>query len=195
MCPDYTNYKAMTRLQKKVSEHIPPNLENSSFDSYRPGNKTQSDLLGIALRYFEVEAYFEGKGIIVCGPNGVGKTHIAVAMYKELVLRNIPVVFARPKSTGSFKEIEEYYRTLEKPEVLIYDDLGTELRKDFIIDLLFTMLDVRNDHQKGLIATTNTPKKDLQKWLGPRIYSRLMMKNFILEVIGNDFRASNRELF
>ncbi len=185
----------MFRLQKKISEHIPPNLEKASFESYVPTNKSQKALLGTAERYFQKEAYLDGKGIIVTGPNGVGKTHIVVAMYKELVLRNIPVVFARPKSTGSFKEIEEYYRTLEKPEVLIYDDLGTELRKDFIIDLLFKMLDVRNDHRKGLIATTNTPKIELQKWLGPRIYSRLMMKNYILEVTGDDYRASNRELF
>jgi DNA replication protein DnaC len=118
-----------------------------------------------------------------------------VAMYKELVLRNIPVVFARPKSTGIFKEIEEYYKTLEKPEILIYDDLGTELRKDFIIDLLFRMIDVRNDHRKGLIATTNTPKAELQKWFGPRIYSRLLRRNYILEIKGEDYRASNRELF
>lgn len=195
LCTKYKAWSANQRAQTEIDKAVPLSLAKASFDSYTPENDSQRRALAVSRRFFEKEAYMGGKGIIFLGPNGIGKTHLGVSIFRELIRLHIPTVFARPKTSGAFQEIEAYYRRLEEPKVLIYDDLGTELRKDFIVDLLFGLLDKRAAEGKSLVATSNLMSKDFAAWIGPRIVSRLAERNYFLEMDGEDHRLKNRDLF
>lgn len=194
-CPDYHVHKRTMAIQKKLEQFIPETLQGSLLENYRPQNDSQQNLMAIIQRYFKKKVWKKGLGMVISGPVGLGKSHVAVAMYKKLIQNGITAAFARPKTTGDFKSIEQYYKQLEKPKVLIYDDMGTELRKDFIIDMLFDLFDKRLSANKGVIITTNMIPNVLQNMLGPRIHSRLVEKNFFLEIEGEDYRKRNRALF
>lgn len=194
-CRRYKKWSDNQRTQLAIEKAVPLALVEASFETYEPKTETQEKALAVGKRFLQKEAYMAGKGILFLGPNGIGKTHIAVSIFRELVRLHIPVLFARPKTAGLYQEIEAYYRRLEEPKVLIYDDLGTELRKDFIVDLIFGLLDKRIAEEKSIIATSNLTKAGLRKWVGPRIFSRLSEKNYILEIDGEDHRLAHRDLF
>jgi len=194
-CPLYKKHLAMKKLQDQLSQYIPETMADADFSNYHPVTKSQHHLKQIALRYFEKEAYKDGKGIIITGKNGTGKSHIAVSIYRRLVKKSVSVLFTRPRKHGSFQEIRRDFQAMEKPKVLIYDDLGTELERNFIIDMLFELIDKRLNTRKGMIMTTNIRKAELKYRLGPRIFSRLKKRHYILTVEGPDHRLENRELF
>jgi len=194
-CPDYQLHKQTRGLQKRLNQSIPQALQEAELENYQCQNDSQFEVIATAKRYFKKKAWQKGKGMIISGLQGLGKSHIVVAMYKQLMQKGISTVFSRPKTMGDYKSIEKYYQQLEKPKVLIYDDMGPELRKDFILDLLFILLDKRLSSNKGVIITTNIPTNALKNTLGPRIHSRLAEKNFFLEVKGGDYRQLKRELY
>ncbi|HOO34182.1 MAG TPA: ATP-binding protein [Thermotogota bacterium] len=194
-CPIYDGHIRTRKIQKKIRQSIPEELKDATLENYLPQNDSQKMLLNIIGRYFEKEAWKEGKGLIICGPNGVGKTHVACSIYRKLISSGVTTLFSRPNMHGTYQEIEKYYQTLETPKVLIYDDFGPELEKDFIINHLFQLIDRRSYSQKGLIGTTNLKKNALEEAFGPRIFSRLNKAHYILEIEGDDYRTVNRKLF
>ncbi len=194
-CPLYETHQKITRIQKQLDQSIPEELKGVTMENYTPQTQTQQKLIETVGRYFEKKAWRNGKGLIICGPNGVGKTHVAVAIYKKLIGQHVTAAFARPKLDGGFHEIEEHYKMLAAPKVLIYDDFGPELERDFILNHLFNLFDKRVNSKKGLIGTTNLKSVALKYKFGTKIFSRLSKDNFFLQIDGEDFREKKRELF
>ncbi len=194
-CPIYDSYRESIKIQKLIDQSIPESLASAELENYIPQNDSQQNLLNVVMRYFSKSAWEKGKGMIISGMPGLGKTHIGAAIYKKLVKSAVSVAFARPKTLGDFKSIETYYKRLEKPKVLVYDDMGTELRKDFIIDMLYVLFDKRLSNHKGVIITTNLSDNQFKQMLGSRLFSRIIEKNFFLEIHGEDYRCAHRSLF
>jgi len=194
-CPDFQHHKKAKAIQKELDQSIPESLKDAQIKDYQCGNETQQRLLAVANRYFMKKAWEKGMGMIITGTPGLGKTFMAVAMYKQLMQKGIQAAFARPKTQGSYQSIEKYYKQLEQPKVLIYDDMGPELRKEIIVDMLFFLFDRRLTANKGVIITTNLPINNLKYSLGPRIHSRLKEKNYFLEIKGEDYRQRKRDLY
>jgi len=195
MCPDFKNHEQTYRIQKQLDQYVPESLQHATLDNYVPQNESQKRLITISKRYLKKEAWSQGKGIIASGQPGTGKTHTMVAIYKQLIEKGVSVAFARPRPVGDFKAIERYYKHLEKQDVLIYDDMGTELRKDFIMDMLYVLFDNRLSSNKSVMITTNMDHNTFARRIGKRIHSRFMEKNFFLEIEGEDYRQQRRELF
>jgi len=195
LCPDFKIHEQTYRIQKKIDQYLPESLQHATLDNYVPQNESQKRLITISKRYLDKEAWSQGKGIIASGQPGTGKTHTMVAIYKQLIEKGVSVAFARPRPVGDFKSIERYYKRLEKYKVLIYDDMGTELRKDFIMDMLYVLFDKRLSSNKSVMITTNMTHNTFAQSLGKRIHSRFMEKNFFLEIEGEDYRQQRRELF
>ena len=195
MCPDFKNHEQTYRIQKQLDQYVPESLQHATLDNYVPQNESQKRLITISKRYLKKEAWSQGKGIIVSGQPGTGKTHTMVAIYKQLIEKGVSVAFARPRPVGDFKAIERYYKHLEKQDVLIYDDMGTELRKDFIMDMLYVLFDKRLSSNKSVLITTNMNHNAFAQRIGKRIHSRFMEKNYFLEIEEEDYRQQRRELF
>jgi DNA replication protein DnaC len=195
LCRDFKIHEQTYRIQKKIDQYVPENLQHATLENYVPQNESQQRLVTISKRFLEKAAWSQGKGIIVSGQSGIGKTHTMVAIYKQLIEKGVTVAFARPKTVGDFKSIERYYKQLEKQDVLIYDDMGTELRKDFIMDMLYVLFDKRLSSNKSVMITTNMNHNTFAQRIGQRIHSRFMEKNFFLEIEGEDYRQQKRELF
>src|SRR6056297_1571638 len=194
-CPLYLKHQEDEQIRQQVESSVPDLLSGAELEDYNPLNPSQKRARELSDRFLKTEAYKTGKGLVLTGDYGVGKTYLAVSIYKALIRKGIQAVFTRPKKHGSIQALEEYYETLQKPTVLIYDDLGTEIKREIIIDFLYTLVDRRMESNKSLIATTNLTKEALRHWLGKRIFSRLIYKNYILEVNGEDYRERNRQLF
>jgi len=105
------------------------------------------------------------KGLILIGPSGVGKTHLAVAALKELIRRGHGGLFCdyrellkeiqasyNPASESTEMGILEPIRTVE---ILVLDDLGASKPSDWVRDIVGIVLNARYNENRTTIITTN----------------------------------------
>ena len=132
-----------------------------------------------------------GLGLLLYGRTGCGKTHLGVAVLREIVrtggkgawvtapemLLSIRRAF-RDESGKSEDELIAEWAT--KP-FLVLDDLGAEKDSEHALATLYLIIDRRNREEMPTVVTTNYTPEEIEEKLGGRIASRLSdMKNISL---------------
>ena len=85
-------------------------------------------------------------------------------------------------------EADERVRQLETCELLILDDLGTEMVTEFSKSALYTLINTRLLTGKKTIISTNLTKDELERKYTPQICSRLQGEYQDLPFVGSDIR-------
>jgi DNA replication protein DnaC len=146
---------------------IPPRFRECSFQNYnpRPGNNSQyfahSFASKLVAEYPEVDA-----GLLFMGPVGVGKTHLAIAILKELIeKKGVTCLFY--ESGSLLKAIQDSYNPISQTsemrvlapvyqaEVLVLDELGASVPTNWVRDTLYQIINTRYNNKKLTIFTTN----------------------------------------
>ncbi|MBS1791503.1 MAG: ATP-binding protein [Acidobacteria bacterium] len=144
-------------------------------------------------------------GLLLMGPCGVGKTHLAVATIKALIDKGISCLFYDFRDL--LKEIQNSYNTVSnsselsvlapvyEAEVLVLDELGAMKPTDWVRDTMTQIINNRYNDRKVTIFTTNylddptnSSEESLTDRVGIRLRSRLheMCKTVIVK--GSDYR-------
>ena len=77
-------------------------------------------------------------------------------------------------------------------DLLIIDDLGTELINTFTVSQLFYCVNERLNRQKGTIISTNLSLNRLRDEFTERVTSRILSQYRILPLLGEDLRLAKR---
>ena len=105
------------------------------------------------------------KGLLLMGPSGVGKTHLAVAALKELIRRGNNGLFCDYREL--LKEIQASYNpssqstemgvleSIRMAELLVLDDLGASKPSAWVLDIIALVLNARYNEKRPTILTTN----------------------------------------
>jgi len=105
------------------------------------------------------------KGLLLMGPSGVGKTHLAVAALKELIRRGHQGLFCDYREL--LKEIQASYNPssgstemgvlepIRTAEILVLDDLGASKPSTWVLDIIGLVLNARYNEKRMTILTTN----------------------------------------
>ena len=140
--------------------------------------------------------YKEGKGLLLYGDVGTGKTYIACMIANALIDKGYPVLvtnFARILNTlqGTF-ERQEYLDSLNQFKLLVIDDLGVERDTGFAKEQVFNIIDSRYRAGKPMIITTNLSMQKLateSDLSDKRVYDRIIERCFPIEVSGESRRV------
>ena len=131
-----------------------------------------------------VEEYpIDKTGLLVIGTIGVGKTHLAVGMIKELILgKGIACLFYDYREL--LKQIQNSYndsvktteldvlRPVFETEVLVLDELGAVRPTEWVWDTVSLILNTRYNDNRTTIITTNYPNLPERDRLSSNVSSR-----------------------
>ena len=148
---------------------------------------------------------FEEKGgnLIFTGSTGVGKTFLTNCIAKELIDRYQSVIYLSSNdmfdifSKNKFhyeteEEMRDMYQYILDCDLLIIDDLGTELNNTFVSSQLFYCINERLLRKKGTIISTNLSLTMLRDTYSDRISSRIISQYSIIPLYGDDIRTKIR---
>lgn len=145
---------------------------------------------------------FQDKGgnLIFTGSTGVGKTFLTNCIAKELIDRYQSVIYLSSNdlfdifSKNKFhyeteEEMRDMYQYILDCDLLIIDDLGTELNNTFVSSQLFYCINERLLRKKSTIISTNLSLTMLRDTYSDRISSRIISKYSIIPLYGEDIRT------
>ena len=205
-------HKVMQQLRRSEIEAL-SSLSISSFDTmelrYYPARMDAS--LGEPVRSYmstlldDLRGYADefdttSESLMLLGNAGLGKTHAALAIAGEVLRQNYDVIYVScPDFFGKLEalhfgsdpngEEEALFQTASNADLLILDDLGTEVNSSFFLTNLYSLLNNRLGAKLPTIVTTNvTDGTLLEKLYTEKISSRLA--GFVqIKFFGNDIRV------
>ena len=142
----------------------------------------------------------EPGNLLLYGNTGVGKTFLTNCIAKELLDRSYTVVYLTSVKLFDILETNKFDRDITRTEkeaslsyilssdLLIIDDLGTELNNSFTSSQLYNCIDTRLTGRRSTIISTNLSFDDLREHYSERIFSRLTSNYSLLKITGDDIR-------
>jgi DNA replication protein DnaC len=191
-------YEIKRQIEQKFSiSNLGERFAGCTFDSFafRPGTEK---IVSNAKTYVEHFEDTGSEGFILWGTPGNGKSHIAAAITHgvkdkgfTVVFQTVPELLERIKSTFNNKQKEserEIMDALLHCDLLVLDDIGSEKVTDWVLEVMFRIIDGRYRKKKPIIYTSNFKPSELKDQLNERIYDRMVETSIIIENKGTSYR-------
>ena len=143
----------------------------------------------------------EFHNLFLYGDTGVGKTFLTNCIAKELMDQSYSVIYfsafelfdALAKSQfGKDEGVGHVQENILDCDLLIIDDLGTELTNSFTVSQLFLCLNERILRKKATIISTNLSLESLVNIYSERTFSRITSNFTMLKLTGDDIRIKKK---
>ena len=197
------------REQLLEAARIPARYAECSLQNYYPAQGKFFASQGSAHRYaYTLARTFPAveRGLLFTGPVGVGKTHLTVAIIRDLLAqKGVTCLFY--EFGALLKEIQNSYNPVSQTseltvmapvfdaEVLVLDEIGTSKPTDWVRDTMMHIINTRYNEKKLTIFTTNYLDKrktdrdeTLEDRIGVRLRSRLYEMCKTVHIEGEDYR-------
>lgn len=191
-------------------------LQEENFDTFdlnfyteeidpKSGISPRANMRKIYLNCLSFATNFDNEfnNLLLYGSTALGKTFLCNCIAKELLDNGKNVIYLT--SSQLFRLVEElrfnrdeddepddYMEMVYSSDLLIIDDLGTEISTVVTTAELFNIINTRFLQRKSTIISTNLSPGDFEKQYSDRITSRLLGNYTMLKFVGDDIRIKKR---
>jgi DNA replication protein DnaC len=175
----------MSRMEG-VSSVIPRKYRGVSFDRAPVPDLDQTVVREVRRFVHEIDQRLgKGQGLWFMGDVGTGKTTLAMLVSKaaldhgySVAIYSVPQLLAEIRDTYDADPGErsymDFFRRLVAVDLLHLEDLGAEKRSDWVLEQLYSLVNVRYEEERSILVTTNLGLEELERQIGPRTVSRLV---------------------
>jgi DNA replication protein DnaC len=171
--------------------------------------KNMESVYEICLDYAVYFGKYEINNLFLCGGTGLGKTFLSACIARDVSSRGYSVVYDTAVNVFARFEEQKFSRDLDDSrdardetrrylacDLLILDDLGTEMGTAFTQSALYQLINSRLVSGRRTIISTNLREQDLQQRYTPQIASRILGEYRKLPFFGEDIRMikKNKQL-
>lgn len=182
-------------------------IRTKTFDNYDPCYQkderavSNGKMVASYCRKYAEEFADGSPNLLFIGGTGLGKTHLSAAITGAVIGRGYDVVCETAQNLFSDFEYERFNRPYNRDEnepdrtaryfecdLLIIDDLGTEMANQFTVSCLYNIINTRLNKGRSVIINTNLTRDELKKRYSDRITSRLFGEFLPIIFVGRDMR-------
>jgi DNA replication protein DnaC len=199
------------RIERLITQaRIPKRYEHCNLDSYVTANPSTKSAKQNVQRYVQKYPVVEN-GLLILGNCGVGKTHLAVSILKQVIFekgdsgifydfRDLLRDIQSSWNTVAQSSELEILRPVLDASILVLDELGANKPTDWVRDTIAYIINWRYNEKKITIFTSNYLDKPARQGeetltdrIGARLRSRLYEMCSEVEIQGEDFRQQVRK--
>ncbi len=217
MCLQKTKFELGAKLSNLHSLMQFENFENFNFQLFSDAElendhflKTENtpnlrQYMYSVVHFLKLFVQDNNLGVYIYGNTGVGKTFLCSSLCKYALeqgqfveyysMKSLVEILDNYKFNNAIKfskpEEDDYkkaYKNLFQCDILILDDLGTELRNKNTISELFYIINERMALQKKTIISSNIGLEDIATFYEERIASRILGNYIHFPIVGEDLR-------
>ncbi len=179
------------------------NYDNLSYEYYDGENLQRFQNTVEQTHNFVQNFGSDYQNLLFYGTVGTGKSFLSGCIAKELLDKGYNVIYF--SSTELFKLLSDVMfdkgdrvslagmkDDIYQADLLIIDDLGTELLTNAVATQLFSLLNERHLSRKSTIISTNLDLQDIQERYSDRIFSRLIEWYSFHKFSGQDIRKTKK---
>ncbi|MGI5895733.1 MAG: ATP-binding protein [Oscillospiraceae bacterium] len=158
--------------------------------------ETMGKILAYCQKYADTFT-MSSPSIMMLGATGLGKTHLSLAIAKQVILKGYHVLYCTAQDILRKIEREHFSRSIVEDEtlqtvldadLLILDDLGAEYNTPFNVSSVYNIINTRMNFGKPTIISSNLTSQELEERYTERVVSRLLTQYTYLRFIGEDVR-------
>ncbi len=178
------------------------NFSTLSYEYYKEDDLKSFEYAVTTSKNFINNFNSDYRNLIFYGTVGTGKSFLSGCIAKELIDKGSEVVYFgaiqlfQLISTYTYDKdkslLSELYKTLFSCDLLIIDDLGSEMSNEFTNTHLFDILNERIIRQKSIIISTNLALEKIRDKYSDRIFSRIYLNFELIKLSGKDIRLQKR---
>ena len=206
LCFERRIYELLSQQSNLTAEIDEQNFSHFKMEYYSteipPGEKRspRDNMKDVLDKVFDFIRNFQekpGSNLLIHGHSGVGKSFLSTCIAAELIKAGISVTYLTSyqlfeqladRTFGRGERDEDILERIRGADLLIIDDLGTEMNNSFVNSQLFQCINERILRKKSTIINTNYSLKEISQAYSERISSRLIQFYTILHIYGEDIR-------
>lgn len=143
------------------------------------------------------------QNMFIYGKVGRGKSFLCNCIAKELMENGFSILYytafqlfdqlaKKNFNSNDISSENDFYEQLFSCDLLIIDDLGTELTNSFVSSQLFLCINERHLRKRSTIISTNLPLEKIRDIYSERTFSRISSSYILLKIIGDDIRIMKK---
>lgn len=197
-CAKYKVRMEQRRIAKLIGESgMGARFQMRTFATFREDAATETAKRLAQTFCADIKTNPRATGLMLIGPYGCGKTHLAAAILHRCAEDGTPGMFV--VAPDLLAQIRSSYRTgdgradeivdaAKNTPLLVLDDLGAEKASPWVQEQLYMLINHRYEHMLPTVITTNNDGAELEAELGRRTLSRLAEMTVPIKISARDYR-------
>ena len=160
----------------------------------------------MCLNYAQKFGRFPIRNLFLSGAPGLGKTFLSACIARTVSENGFSVVYDTATNIFARFEAQKFSRDMDDTreardetrrylscDLLILDDLGSEMTTPFVQSALYTLINTRLTAEKKTVISSNLSMDDVRRRYSPQIASRLEGEYRSLPFYGEDIRLLKKQ--